>query len=402
MRQNPQTSDPLFVPRATCVKCLRPETVCVCGSVERIETKTRVIVLQHPRETDVGINTVRIAAQALANSEVRVGIAFPENPDWLTPDRPVGLLYPGTDAIDITSEPPEGPVTLVVIDGTWSQARSLVNRNPWLKALPRFAFTPRAPSAYQIRREPKPDYVSTIEALAHVLSVLERDETLEARLLRPFHAMVAAQVAYATTHESKRHTSKRRDGRERSEPALKLPYIVRARPQDLVCITAEANGWPLASPNYDRHELIQWTAERIATGEVFDAILAPRRALCPATMEHAQLGAEAIEAGLALDVFFKRWRAFLKLSDVLCHWGPYAQGLFDDAQTECQVEVPPALPTVDLRAAMRAKFGKFGTMSEGCTRLGQSAPAAKAQGRAGARLAELASITRALLVAARR
>ena len=35
-------------------------------------------------------------------------------------------------------------VTLVVLDGTWHHARSLFRENPWLDALPKYAFSPPA------------------------------------------------------------------------------------------------------------------------------------------------------------------------------------------------------------------------------------------------------------------
>ena len=62
-----------------------------------------------------------------------------------------------------------------MVDGTWWQTKKVVRENPVLAALPRYAFTPRAPSEYRIRKEPQDDYVSTIEALALVLGALEGD-----------------------------------------------------------------------------------------------------------------------------------------------------------------------------------------------------------------------------------
>lgn len=373
--------------------------------MESIETQTRVVILQHPRESDVGINTAGIAARALQNAQLHVGIRFSESAPWYrNSDRPVGLLYPGDDAVDISVNPPTEPVTLVVIDGTWAQARSLVNRNPWIKNLPRFAFTPRAPSQYQIRREPKPNYVSTIEAIAYALSLLERNAALEEQLLKPFLAMVAAQVEYARTHTSKRHTSPHRDGRKRGEPALKLPYIMRQRPQDLVCVTAEANGWPHASPLYDRHELVQWTARRQATGETFEAMIAPRRPLCPATPEHARIDGETLKAGMPLETFFGQWQAFLRPTDILCFWGPYAQNLFDQACAEGPFETYRLThPCLDMRAVTRAKLGKVGTMADARALLtkDREVPALPrlAHGRAGDRLNDLSVIVQALLSA---
>src|SRR5688572_29948824 len=155
--------------RAVCARCRRPEQVCYCAHVTPLETKTKVVILQHPRERDVPINTARIAALCLPGSELHVGVRW--NKPLGTPDRPPVLLYPGPGAIDIERDPPKGPVTLVVLDGTWWQARKLVRANPEIARLPRYAFRPDQPSTYRIRKEPQADYVSTIEALAHLLGV---------------------------------------------------------------------------------------------------------------------------------------------------------------------------------------------------------------------------------------
>jgi DTW domain-containing protein len=97
--------------------------VCYCAAVEPIETQTRVVILQHPRESDVPINTARIAELALSNATLHVGLDFARDAalsDALgNPAAPPVLLYPSDDAKDLAREAPAGPVTLVVIDGTW-------------------------------------------------------------------------------------------------------------------------------------------------------------------------------------------------------------------------------------------------------------------------------------------
>src|SRR5690606_19385964 len=125
--------------------------------------------LQHPRERDMPIGTARMASLCLPAAELHVGIRWDERSplaaELRDPARPAILLYPGPGARDILAEPPAGPVTLVVVDGTWSQAKTLVRDNPILHALPRYAFATPEPSHYRIRREPRAEYCSTIEAL---------------------------------------------------------------------------------------------------------------------------------------------------------------------------------------------------------------------------------------------
>jgi DTW domain-containing protein YfiP len=82
---------------------------------------------------------------------------------------------------------------LVVLDGTWSQAKSLWWRNAWLLKLQRAVLRPPRASLYgRLRREPRRESVSTLEAAALALAVLEGDEGLPARLIAPFVALLEA------------------------------------------------------------------------------------------------------------------------------------------------------------------------------------------------------------------
>src|SRR6185503_896729 len=186
-----------IIPRAVCSRCERPDVVCLCEALgpTAIATQTRVVILQHPRESDVPINTARLVELQLESAERHVGIHLSEAPALRArlsdPAAPPILLYPGEDARDLGREPPTGPVTLVVLDGTWWQAKKLFQKNPELAALPRYSLSPSAPSRYRIRREPALHCISTIEAIADALSLLEPGGFDREGFLGPFDAMVA-------------------------------------------------------------------------------------------------------------------------------------------------------------------------------------------------------------------
>jgi DTW domain-containing protein YfiP len=152
------------------------------------------VILQHPRERHTSIGTARMASLCLRGARLHVGLRWEASPELAeaTSDasHPAVLLWPGEGARDVLADPPEGPVTLIVVDGTWPQARRVVRDNPSLAALPRYAFRPAAPSNYRIRKEPSPECVSTIEALAQVLGALEGDAERFRAMLTPFRTMV--------------------------------------------------------------------------------------------------------------------------------------------------------------------------------------------------------------------
>jgi DTW domain-containing protein len=172
-------------------------------------TRTRVVLLMHPMEWKrEKCTTGRLTCLNLANSEIIPGLAFDDNPRFRAlvddPGNYSVLLYPGIDAFDLSAgEFPAaelGGMQLVVflIDSTWACAKSILRASPGLLELPRVKFTPATPSRYVIKRQPRPEYLSTIEATHELLLALERSGLDgypdKERLLSAFFAMRDYQI----------------------------------------------------------------------------------------------------------------------------------------------------------------------------------------------------------------
>jgi len=375
--------------RAVCRRCLRPTVVCYCAHIVPIETRTRVLLLQHPRERDVAIGTARMAELCLPRAELRLGIDFSTDPvvtrALADPERPAVVLFPGPDARDVRVHPPDGPVTLVVLDGTWWQAAKLLKVNPALRALPRYRFSPDRPSRYRLRREPAAHCLATIEALAGVLGVLEDDPARCAALLAPFDAMVEQQLAFAARSEGTRHRRL-----PRSLRPSRVSALLRALADRLVIGYGEANAWPSRTPGAPPPEVIHWLALRPATGERFEAIVAPRTPLAPSFTHHTSLSRERALAGEPLGAFRSRWQAFLRPDDRLACWGFFAPELLAGAGI-----TPP--DRLDLRAATIQHLGDNpGALPSVVSRLGAQVDPPWAAGRAGTRIAQISAIARAI------
>jgi hypothetical protein len=301
------------------------------------------------------------------------------------------LLYPGEGSVDVLRHPPRGPVTLVVVDGTWAQAKKVVRENAELAALPRYAFTPPSPSEYRIRKEPRADCVSTIEALVHVLGVLEGDAPRFQALLAPFRAMIDSQIACEVRYQGSRFRHARRPHSAPSRPPL--PDPLRDRAPDVVCVTGEANAWPYRSPERNGgcpDELVHWAARRVTTGETFSMIVAPRRALSAGTEAHSGISARTLAAGASLTAFCAAWRAFVGDTDILCAWGPYAFSLLASAGGYVPND------RVDLRTRSRLFVGgSAGSPKDFATRVGAPlVEASAASGRALRRLDSVSAVAR--------
>ena len=81
---------------------------------------------------------------------------------------------------------------IVLLDGTWSQAKALWWRNAWMLKCQRVILGPAQPSRYgKLRTEPRRDGLSTIEAAAMLLAGLEKRPDIAETLNASFERMLA-------------------------------------------------------------------------------------------------------------------------------------------------------------------------------------------------------------------
>ena len=200
---------------ADCPHCGKPMPLCICDSVTPIENRIAILILQHPQEQDRALGTARLAARHFDDAVVKIGLSWPSLSKAL--GRPVpdpsrwAVLYLGsakaseldTDAeivaIDRKGELEQGQRAIlrdiegiVLLDGTWSQAKALWWRNAWMLKCQRVILGPRQPSRYgHLRKEPRRDGLSTIEAAGLVLGALEKRPDIAATLNASFERMLA-------------------------------------------------------------------------------------------------------------------------------------------------------------------------------------------------------------------
>ena len=154
-----------------CPVCRLAQHLCLCDQLFPLPTRVRVLMLRHYKEVHKGSNSARLVDLVLPNCTIRdygardsslelEGLAGPG----------VALLFPSDGGKTL---PPAKVSTLVVVDGTWSQARRMMNRIPGLVTLPRLDVAMHATDRIRMRRSPVPGRVSTAEAVAYALDLLE-------------------------------------------------------------------------------------------------------------------------------------------------------------------------------------------------------------------------------------
>jgi len=160
--------------------------------IPALDSRTRLLILQHPSEAGHALNTARLAALGLRNAQLKIAERFEEDVDA---DRPSYLLFPGEGALPVSSLADVGSsLRLIVPDGTWRKARKLLHVNPWLAALPRVELPAGLTSRYRLRKAPMPGALSTIEAIVAALDILESPRRYD-ELLRPFEALIKGQIS---------------------------------------------------------------------------------------------------------------------------------------------------------------------------------------------------------------
>ncbi|MBR0154506.1 MAG: DTW domain-containing protein [Treponema sp.] len=167
-----------------CLKCFRPISHCLCEYAKpEIDSGIKFIFLMHPKEAKhQRTGTGRLSHIALKDSEIIVGLDFSKNEYFLSliNDKkyfPV-LMYPGDDAWTARragfKEAAEGRQLLVIIiDATWFCSRKIIEHNQFLLELPRVSFYGEYRSIFTFKREPRPEYISTIETCYYFIKELQ-------------------------------------------------------------------------------------------------------------------------------------------------------------------------------------------------------------------------------------
>ncbi|XP_044259724.1 tRNA-uridine aminocarboxypropyltransferase 2 [Tribolium madens] len=199
--------------RSTCPKCERPTSVCWCASLPkpRLCPKSRIVLLQHPAEEKRCLRTAPMLHFGLSDGKCLVykGKRFPgrhQDLEELLVDHNTILLYPSPTAVDLKTLMQNNNNTsfnLVIIDGTWPQAKAIYASNPILHKIKQVKLLTKGVSSYIIRTQPTDGCLSTLETATEALSLLEHDEGYR-KLLAPLKTLCEFQLKNgAVSHQSK-------------------------------------------------------------------------------------------------------------------------------------------------------------------------------------------------------
>lgn len=177
--------------REFCYDCFRAKRRCFCSRVSRFRAPFDLALVVHPREERNTVGTARMVHRSILNSLWIKSKDLDQR--WSELKDPV-MLYPADEGGVPLSE--LAGRSVVVIDGTWAHARSIVNKSARLQALPKVSLDPTSPSAYQFRKQPAAECLSTVESVAQLLvSVDPAFSEQAAQMLKIFEEMVTHQLS---------------------------------------------------------------------------------------------------------------------------------------------------------------------------------------------------------------
>ncbi|WBX77678.1 DTW domain-containing protein [Tenacibaculum ovolyticum] len=209
-------------PRIKCYKCMRSSSTCICKHIRPLQTKTRFIILMHPKEHKREKNgTGHITNLQLENSEVIVGVDFTNNTrvnEILTDEKICSfLLYPGKDNFNLSTRKGSeinsfmgANPYIFILDGTWPCARKMLKLSKNLQKLQRVSFDNKIKSKFIIKQQPESLCLSTIESVYTVLNLLKKgglEQCDTKNFLIPFEKMIAYQLDYILNPNSKNYSS---------------------------------------------------------------------------------------------------------------------------------------------------------------------------------------------------
>lgn len=157
----------------------------MCAHAPRLEIRTPVVVIIHRSDMPRTSSTVRLLGLAIRDVAILPHGVFPAAADPAA-KVPAGttpvVLFPGHGAKPLTPDlvaALPSPPALVVPDGNWRQASRMVKRIPLLAGAVKVALPERAFPGMAVRRNQEQHHMSTYEAVAQAVGILEGEAVTE-------------------------------------------------------------------------------------------------------------------------------------------------------------------------------------------------------------------------------
>jgi DTW domain-containing protein YfiP len=174
----------------------------MCSKVASLSNSSTILILQHPQEQYKLLNSARLCTMVLKNSVLRIGLSWrnlihalgeeADPKEWgvlflkgvIDPSRKIELFDIRKKQLLPLKTKFRG---IVVLDGSWKQAKAMWWRNPWLLKLTRITLNPEHKS---LRGQSKKEGLATIEALAFAFDCLGENAAIGDSLRKQYEEFI--------------------------------------------------------------------------------------------------------------------------------------------------------------------------------------------------------------------
>nr|WP_269783552.1 DTW domain-containing protein [Marinibactrum halimedae] len=180
-----------------CLRCQLKMHQCLCQWRLTANSPVDFILILHRKEVLKPTNTGRLIADTFPKHTYVFEWNRTEPPVALlqllqSPERDCRLIFPKTDMDNTAESSPmnnsnighKKRTTLVILDGSWREAKKMYAKSPWLKSVPLLDIGEsikqhQASNQYTLRQAPKEQQLSTVEAMILAIHALEHHNTAE-------------------------------------------------------------------------------------------------------------------------------------------------------------------------------------------------------------------------------
>lgn len=166
---------------ARCERCHLPHVACICTLAPKIDTIANFWLIMYELEYLKPTNTGKLIAESLENT-----YAF----TWKRTEKPdnlIQLIESGNynpyivfpDDVDDYKprvreyeEIPDKKPAFIILDGTWSQARKMFRKSPYLDNLPLISLRTDKKSEYVLRNPSDDNHLCTVEVAIELLKII--------------------------------------------------------------------------------------------------------------------------------------------------------------------------------------------------------------------------------------
>ncbi|PMM02599.1 DTW domain-containing protein [Vibrio kanaloae] len=166
---------------------------CICHLIPSVESQIALVLLTHENELSRDTNTGKLLQQSLEQCESFVWQRKTPPADLISllDDNTLQpfLLFPSEKSMEcqqaVLNETNDQKPLFIILDGTWQEAKKMLNKSPWLKNIPQVHLDITSESSYTLRRNQDSGHLCTCEVGVELFKALGEEEP--ARLIDDYY-----------------------------------------------------------------------------------------------------------------------------------------------------------------------------------------------------------------------